>query len=230
MFTDKSKQHIVSAISNQELADDLELRLSVATPADAAEATATLASYKQPVSRHREYLTVALCQKEAGDEIADRLQAAENVLKAVANGEETLVAPAEAAAFEGQVVGMTTDVTIEADVPGAAGNDIILEFDGIVDIDAALLAWNTANSENTASLTAGDGSQIPDNAESIQLADGLDADFEDQDLGPSLTALSQDPLTASTKERLTIAFCDQAAASEFSEQFDSMVSEIWDLD
>jgi len=230
MFSDKSKQHLVSAITNQELADDLERRLSVQTPADADEAQASLDSYKQPVARHREYLVVALCDKAAGDEIADRLQAVENVLKAVANGDETEATPAVAASFEGQVAGMTTDVTITADVAGVDGNDILLAFDGIADIDAVLAAWNLANPENTASLTDGDGSQIPDDLEEIQLADGADATFEDADLGPSLTALSQASLAASTKERLTSALCDVAAAAEFSAQFDSMVDEIWDLD
>ena len=230
MFSDKSKQHLVSALTNQDLANDLERRFSVQTPGDAAAAQASLDSYSQSIEKHREYLIVALCDKAAGDEIADRLQAAENVLKAVANGNETVDEPAVAASFIGQVVGMTTDVTIEADVPGADGNDILLAFDGIADIDAVLAAWNLANPANTATLTDGDGSQIPDDLEEIQLADGADTVYIDADLGPSLTALSQAALTASAKERVLSALCDQAAANEFSAQFDSMISELWDLD
>lgn len=79
-----------------------------------------------------------------------------------------------AAFFTGQVLGMTTDVTITADNEGTAGNSISLSFDGVEDIDAALLAWNTANPSNTASLTAGDGSQVPDNLEVIDLDGGVD--------------------------------------------------------
>jgi hypothetical protein len=83
--------------------------------------------------------------------------------------------PAVAAFFEGQVAGMTEDVRIEADNAGAAGNSILLAFDGLDDIDTVLLAWNTANPGNTATLASGDGSQVPDNLEEIQLANGADA-------------------------------------------------------
>lgn len=87
-------------------------------------------------------------------------------------------AAAVAAQFDGQVTGMTTDVTIDADFPGAAGNAVSLEFDGVDDIDAAILAWNTANPDNTVTLSAGDGSQIPDNGETIDLAGGSEASLE----------------------------------------------------
>ena len=71
--------------------------------------------------------------------------------------------------FVGQVAGMTTDVTIVADNPGAAGNDISLFFDGVDNINTAISNWNTANPTNTASLTVGDGTQVPDADETIFL-------------------------------------------------------------
>jgi len=83
--------------------------------------------------------------------------------------------PAVAAFFEGQVAGMTEDVRIEADNAGVVGNSILLQFDGLDDIDAVLAAWNLANPANTATLVSGDGTQIPDNLEEIQLAGGADA-------------------------------------------------------
>lgn len=83
-----------------------------------------------------------------------------------------------AAFFEGQVAGMTTDVRIEADNEGVAGNAISLSFDGLDDIDTAIADWNLANPSNTASLISGDGSQIPDNLEDIDLAGGVDAEAE----------------------------------------------------
>jgi len=82
---------------------------------------------------------------------------------------------AETAFFEGQVAGMITDVRIEADDAGADGNDVLLEFDGLDDIDTVLAAWNIANPTKTATLVSGDGSQVPDNLEEIQLAGGADA-------------------------------------------------------
>jgi hypothetical protein len=76
-----------------------------------------------------------------------------------------------AAQFQGQVTGMTTDVTIDADVAGAAGN-ITLVADGIKDIDTLISDWNTANPGNTVSLFSGDGSQIP--TDDIVLSGGVD--------------------------------------------------------
>lgn len=79
--------------------------------------------------------------------------------------------PAEASQFDGQVAGMTTDVTIDADVPGTAG-DITLVADSVKDIDTLISDWNTANPSNTVSLSAGDGSQVP--TADITLSGGVD--------------------------------------------------------
>jgi hypothetical protein len=75
--------------------------------------------------------------------------------------------------FAGQVGGMTTYVIIRAANDGTAGNSILLSFDGVDDIDTVLSDWNTANSSNTATIETGDGSQVPDNGESITLGGGI---------------------------------------------------------
>lgn len=80
--------------------------------------------------------------------------------------------PFVTASFTGQVDGMTTDVTIIADTPGTPGNTITLTGDGLSDISSLLSAWNIANPSNTATVTDGDDSQIPDNLAIIQLSGG----------------------------------------------------------
>jgi len=76
-----------------------------------------------------------------------------------------------AAQFTGQVAGMTTNVTIDADTAGVAGN-ITLTADSVTDIDGLISAWNLANPSNTITLTTGDGSQVP--TADITLAGGAD--------------------------------------------------------
>jgi hypothetical protein len=80
-----------------------------------------------------------------------------------------------AAKFSGQVGGMSQNVTIFANNLGTTGNSITLSFDGTDDIDTVLAAWNAANTSNTATLSAGDGTQVPDNAEEIVLSGGIAA-------------------------------------------------------
>jgi len=69
------------------------------------------------------------------------------------------IAAADVASFSGQVAGMTTNVTIEADVAGSAGN-ITLTQNGS-DIDTLISAHNGANPTNTVTLVTGDGTQVP---------------------------------------------------------------------
>lgn len=90
------------------------------------------------------------------------------------------------ATFTGQATGMSTDVTITADETGTAGNSISLAFDGVLTVSEALDAFNLANPENTASLISGDGDQVPDNLQTINLASGVDAVAEiiSIDFGP----------------------------------------------
>lgn len=82
-------------------------------------------------------------------------------------------APSIAASFTGQVAGMTSDVTLMAITAGSTGNSISLSFDGALTIADVISNWNTANPSNTLTLTAGIGTQVPDNATTIALAGGI---------------------------------------------------------
>lgn len=77
------------------------------------------------------------------------------------------------ASYTGTPAGATTPVTITATHNGVAG-DITLTGDGTSTITQLITAWNLANPSNTVSLTAGNGAQIPDNAEAISLTGGVD--------------------------------------------------------
>lgn len=65
------------------------------------------------------------------------------------------------------------NVTYTADTIGSAGNAIILDFDGIKDIDTVIGDWNTANPTNIVLSDAGDGSVVPP-ASQVQLGGGRD--------------------------------------------------------
>jgi hypothetical protein len=89
------------------------------------------------------------------------------------------------AQFDGQVAGMTTDVIIDADIEGAAGN-VTLVADSIKDINTLISDWNTANPGNTLTLFSGDGSQVP--TADITLTGGIDASgLQDEEAQISLT-------------------------------------------
>ena len=77
--------------------------------------------------------------------------------------------------FTGQVPGMTSDVTIVADNYGTAGDSITITGNGSDSVATLLSAWNGANPANTATVTSGDDSQIPDNLEVITLSGGVNA-------------------------------------------------------
>jgi len=223
MLSESTKQRLVHALANQDMADELEKRISQELPSQ-SEAQEALDSYKDD-EKLREHLVVALALKEAGDEISNRLDAAKKILEAIADGNEVAGSPAVSASFDGQVAGMNTDVQIEADNEGEDGNDIILSFDGSDDIDTVLAAWNIANPANTATLASGDGSQIPDNLEQIQLADGADEVLaSDANTAPAVAAFGSQSLSESAMERLTVALASEEAASEFKQKFDEFVS------
>jgi hypothetical protein len=229
MFSQETKQRLVSAIADQGLADDLELRLHQEYPSSAEAAQAALDSHKEDTVKMREWLVVALAQKEAGDELVDRLEKADAILKAIADGEEISGTPAIASSFEGQVAGMTTDVLIQADIEGGSGNDIVLSFDGLDDIDTVLAAWNLANTTNTASLIAGDGSQTPDDLQEIQLAGGADEiPASDENTIPAISAFGTQSISESTMERITVALASEEASKEFKAQHDSWVTKMND--
>lgn len=66
-----------------------------------------------------------------------------------------------------------SDVIFLADVAGANGNDIFLQFDGISDIDTIVNAWNIANVGNEVSHN-GVGTDVL-NASTIRLTSGYNA-------------------------------------------------------
>jgi hypothetical protein len=67
------------------------------------------------------------------------------------------------------------EVVIIANTAGTAGNNITLTFDGVDDVDTVLAAWNSANQSNQATLDSGDGEQIPEDGDSLQLSGGVAA-------------------------------------------------------
>ena len=83
--------------------------------------------------------------------------------------------PAVAASYTG--IGdnetFSEEVVIIANTAGTAGNSITLTFDGVDDVDTVLAAWNSANPLNQASLDSGDGGQVPDDGDSLQLSGGI---------------------------------------------------------
>jgi hypothetical protein len=85
--------------------------------------------------------------------------------------------PAAAASYTG--IGdsetFSEEVTITANTAGTAGNSITLTFDGVDDVDTVLAAWNSANPSNQATLDSGDGGQIPEDGDSLQLSGGVAA-------------------------------------------------------
>lgn len=75
------------------------------------------------------------------------------------------------AGFSGVISGTSTSVTLTADEAGTVGNGIALVFDGsTVSINAAIAAWNAANSNNLVVLSSGNGSQIPSVAQTVMLS------------------------------------------------------------
>lgn len=226
MLSQQAKDILTVALANDSLADEAAARMITETPVDpeaSADILETLDSSVRMKKALEEVFVVALADREAGLEIAQKLQKGVEVLQAHADGTNAAVA----ASFVGQVAGMTTDVTIEADTASADGNSILLEFDGLDDIDAAILAWNTANPANTASLTDGDGSQIPDNGEEIQLAGG--SDEEDDNFYAALEAFGEDKMSDRTFERLVVCMASRSAALEFKEAYSDFVDSINDM-
>jgi len=153
---------------------------------------------------------VALANSPSGKEIADKFNALVDFLKAQADGSEVA---AVAAQFVGQVAGMTTDVTIDADVAGVAGN-VTLTADSIKDIDTLI-----ADAGVALTLSAGDGAQVP--TADIVLTGGADA--SDANLVPAQAAMGSDKMSDATFERLVIAMASRSAAQEFKDAFDAMI-------
>lgn len=225
MFSFRNKQYLVSAISNQQVANDIEKRLDLEA----------LASYELPMSKIREYLVVAFANAQSGNLLADKLEQAEAALYAQAYLEipevpEVPEVPAVAAQFDGQVAGMTTDVTIDADVAGVAGN-VTLVADSVSDIDALIAAWNLANVGNELTLSAGDGSQVP--TADIELVGGADLipaipaiPASNPSLVAAKAAFNSSALSEEFKKIAVVALCDNEAANALALEHDEMVAGI----
>jgi hypothetical protein len=229
MLTKDTEFRLAHAVTDADVADEIAARLDVSVaPATEQDAQAILALLDQSRSKSiEERLIIALAGDDrgaAGRELAKKINGMIAVLKAKADGDEVPGAPGEAASFEGQVAGMTTDVTIVADEDGEDGN-ITLVADGNDDIDTIILAWNTANPENTVSLDSGDGSQVPE--EDIELTGGVDEiPASDAKLAPAKAAMGSDYMSEKTLEALTHALTDVSAAENFKDTYNAMIDAI----
>lgn len=84
---------------------------------------------------------------------------------------DNVLIPAVKAQFQDSV----NSITIVADNAGAAGNDIIINFDGVADIDTIIGDYNTANPSASVSHN-GTGTEILV-AQQVRLENGYDAYF-----------------------------------------------------
>lgn len=232
MLSNDTKNRLGHAVTDFAIGDQIAARLVESAPANASEAEDLLRAIDESKNKDiKERLFSALAgDGSQGHALADRLEKMVDVLKAVADGDEVAGTPAEAASFTGQVAGMTTNVTIDADVAGEDGNLVLLSFDGSDDIDTVIAAWNLANPGNEVTLSSGDGSQIPDNGEEITLSGGADAVLDsDANLAPALAALGSEPMSAEMKTHLVSALADQKAADEFEAAFNQAIDELSSL-
>jgi len=191
------------ALSNRELRKQLKDAL-----ADQKGIVTSKLAANQPLSESEEQLL-----KNA---LADMKGLSAKLAQGIGAGAEPSEpsVPAEAASFTGQVDGMSTDVTIDADNAGAAGN-VTLGVDGIMDLDALIAGWNIAYPLNTLTLSSGDGEQIP--SEDIVLSGGSDEI-------PEVPATDGIQLSDEEKKDLRDALADQngeltaaiAAGTDFS--------------
>ena len=90
------------------------------------------------------------------------------------------------AIFSGTIPGTSTPVLITANNPGLIGNNISLVFTGSNTITAAIATWNAANPANPATLTSGNGSQIP-TVQTIVLAGGIQGSIVATDLNVTIS-------------------------------------------
>jgi len=225
MLTKDTKLRLVHALADQKTADELEKRLISTTPANPAASTAVLAtlddSDKMKKDLEERLFTALAGDGSQGREMSKKITKMLDVLKAHADGDEVA---AIAASFTGQVAGMTTDVTIEADTAGAAGNSVSLAFDGVDDIDTVIAAWHLGNPSNTVTLASGDGSQVPDNGESIDLAGGADA--SDANTAAKQAEMGSEPMSDKAFESLVSALADRAAAQELKDAYNAMITAV----
>jgi hypothetical protein len=146
---------------------------------------------------------------------------ASEIVARVIDEEPAAVVQAAAASFTGQVAGMIANVTIEADDEGSAGNDIALTGDGVKDIDTLISDHNTANPSATISLADGDGSQVPDDQEEIQLAGGADYSNEAEEMLKIISSSEKEE--KQIEEYLIVAMASRKAGKEIYAQLAAIV-------
>lgn len=78
------------------------------------------------------------------------------------------------ASFDGVIAGVTGNVQLSAVTAGTNGNSILLTGDGTKTLTVLVNDWNTANPTNQVTLVSANGSNIPSNAEAMQLAGAVD--------------------------------------------------------
>lgn len=221
MLSKDTEFRLDHAVTDDKVGDEISARLISTTPASPAAAQAVLDildTSPKMVASIAERLFVGLAGDDngaAGRELAKKINGMVDVLKAKADGLEVAATFAQ---FSGQVAGMTTDVTIDADVAGVGGN-ITLVADSIKDIDTLISDWNTANPANTVTLSAGNGAQVP--TANIVLSGGVDQ--HDANLAPAKAAMGSEPMSDKTFECLVHALTDRAAAEEFRAAYNAMI-------
>lgn len=226
MLSKDTQYRLDHAVTEDKVGDEIAARVAVtSTPATANDAQDILDLLDTSEKMNKaiaERLFVGLSgdgNGAAGRELAKKINGMIAVLQAKANGDEDA---AVAAQFQGQVAGMTTDVTIDADVPGAAGN-ITLVADSVTDIDGLIAAHNlAADPDEQVTLSAGDGSQIP--TADITLAGGEDG--VDTDIAPAKAAMGSESMSEQYRFSLEHALGSKQAADEFKASYDAMVAAI----
>lgn len=224
MLSKDTAYRLDHAVTDDKVGDEIAARLISSTPANASEAQDILDildTSKKMNDSIAERLFTALAgdaNGRAGKELARKINGMVVVLQAKADGNEVA---AQFAQFSGQVAGMTTNVTIDADVAGAAGN-ITLVADSIKDIDTLISDWNLANPANTVTLSAGNGAQVP--TANIVLSGGTNS--SDANLAPAKAAMGDESMSNDTYECLKHALGDKRAADEFRAAYDAMVEAV----
>jgi len=111
------------------------------------------------------------------------------------------------ATFSGVLPGTSTAVLIMANNPGTVGNTVALVFSGSNSISVAIATWNAANPTNQASLSSGDGTQIP-TAQTQILGNGSQGSIVSTDL--TITISTND----GTKALVTSTIASNLAATQ----------------
>lgn len=223
MLSSNTSYRLDHAVTDEKVGDEIAARLISETPANAGEAQDILdildtsSKMKNEIANRLYTALAGDADGRAGREIAQKINGMVVVLQAQADGNEV----PHYGAFSGLVAGLTTSVSIKADVAGAAGN-ITLTADSIKDVDTLISDWNGANPANTVTLLSGDGSQVP--TANIVLSGG--AANTDGNLAPAKAAMGSDHMSDDTFECLVHALADRSAAEEFRDAYNAMVDAV----